>query len=101
MADAKSAATRDLERVLGRVLQIGTLLSTIVLAAGLMLALAWPAHQSGDGLMRAGLVILMATPATRVLVSVFKYVGQRDWLFAGLTATVLLVIASSLLLALI
>ena len=49
---------------------------------------------------RAGLIILMATPALRVLVSAIEYTGHRDWLFAGLTATVLLVLAGSLFVAL-
>jgi uncharacterized membrane protein len=49
--------------------------------------------------LRAGLVILMATPALRVLVSVIECASRRDWLFAGLTATVLLVLAGSLVVA--
>jgi uncharacterized membrane protein len=73
--------------------------STIVLAIGLTLAVFWPAHSAGEWLLRAGLVILMMTPALRVLVSVVEYTAQRDWLFAGLTATVLLILASSLLIA--
>jgi len=95
-----AAPTQDLERILGRVLLIGSGLSTIVLALGLVLAVLWPAHAAGERLLRAGLVILMATPALRVLVSVVEYAQRRDWLFAGLTATVLLVLASSLLVAL-
>ncbi|MCX6544895.1 MAG: DUF1634 domain-containing protein [Acidobacteria bacterium] len=95
-----TTSTHDLERILGRVLLIGSTLSTIVLAVGLTLAVLWPAHAAGAWLLRAGLVILMATPALRVLVSVFEYASRRDWLFAGLTATVLLVLAGSLLVAL-
>ena len=98
--DQRHKAAPELERILGRVLLIGSGLSTIVLALGLTLAILWPAHSAGDWLLRAGLVILMATPALRVLVSVIEYASRRDWLSTGLTATVLLVLAGSLLVAL-
>ena len=100
MIDTPTTSTRELERILGRVLLIGSGLSTLILAVGLTLAMVWPARAAGDWLLRAGLVILMATPAFRVLVSVIEYASRRDWLFAGLTATVLLVLAGSLLIAL-
>jgi len=86
----------ELERVLGKVLLTGITTSTIALAAGLALALGWPTYAAGDLLLRAGLVILMATPAVRVLVSVVEYARSRDWLFVALTTTVLLVLAGSL-----
>ena len=86
----------ELERVLGKVLLIGSTTSTIVLAAGLALTLGWPSFAGGDLLLRAGLMILMATPALRVLVSVIEYVRSREWLFAALTTIVLLVLAGSL-----
>lgn len=100
MTSTPAAPTEELERILGRVLLMGSGLSTAVLALGLVLAVLWPAHATGEWLLRAGLVVLMATPALRVLVSVVEYTQRRDWLFAGLTATVLLVLAGSLLVAL-
>ena len=100
MTRTQAPSTPDLERILGRVLRIGSGLSTIVLTLGLTLAVLWPAHSAGEWLLRAGLVILMATPALRVLVSVIEYARSRDWLFAGLTASVLLVLAASLVVAL-
>ena len=98
--DQRHKAAPELERILGRVLLIGSGLSTIVLALGLTLAILWPTHSAGERLLRAGLIILMATPALRVLVSVVEYASRRDWLSTGLTATVLLVLAGSLLVAL-
>jgi len=100
MTPATPRPTGELERILGRVLLIGSTTSTVVLAAGLALAMGWPALAAGEWLLRAGLIVLMATPALRVAVSVLEYSSQRDWLFAGLTATVLLVLAGSLLVAL-
>jgi uncharacterized membrane protein len=40
-------------------------------------------------------VILLATPAARVIVSVVEYVRERDWLFVALTLAVLLGLAAS------
>jgi len=100
MSRTPTRSTQELERILGSVLLIGSGLSTIVLALGLTLAILWPTHSAGERLLRAGLIILMATPALRVLVSVIEYASRRDWLSTGLTATVLLVLAGSLLVAL-
>ncbi len=41
----------------------------------------------------------MATPVTRVVVSVGQYAVDRDWLFASLTLTVLVVLLASLVAA--
>ena len=101
MTGRHAPAAGELERVLGKVLLIGSTTSTIVLAAGLALALGRPSFAGGDLLLRAGLIILMATPALRVLVSVIEYTRSRDWLFAALTTIVLLVLAGSLGVALI
>jgi uncharacterized membrane protein len=47
--------------------------------------------------LTTGLVILLATPAARVMVSAVSYARERDWLFVALTLTVLAeLIASSI-----
>ncbi len=88
-----------LERLLGRVLQIGASASTVLLTAGLLFTLASPGHDAARVLTTAGLVILMATPVARVLASVAGYAAERDWVFFGLTLSVLFVLLSSLLFA--
>ena len=55
MSHTQAASTQELERILGRVLLIGSGLSPIVFALGLTLAVLWPAHSAGDWLFRAGL----------------------------------------------
>ena len=86
---------RPLELVVGRVLWLGTMVSSTCLGAGLVLALA----SGGGGLSRllldAGLVILLATPAARVAVSIVDYLRERDWIFSTLTLIVLLELAAS------
>jgi uncharacterized membrane protein len=42
----------------------------------------------------------MATPAARVIASVIGYATERDWTFFALTATVLVILLGSLLVAL-
>lgn len=88
-----------LELIIGKVLRLGTATSSTCFAAGLSLMILG----RGDGLARvllpAGLIILLATPATRVIVSVVEYARERDWLFVALTLTVLLALAASVVAA--
>ncbi len=90
--------TSRLERLVGRVLRAGAIGSAVLLASGLLIALAHPSHL-GTILMQAGLLVLLVTPVARVVVSVFEYAAERDWLFLGLTATVLVILLAGLLYA--
>jgi len=82
-----------LEAAVGRVLRIGVTTSSVCLAVGLALSMVpqaeWPAHL----LLNAGLIILMATPVGRVVISVAQYAVERDWVFVVLTTIVLLELA--------
>ncbi len=88
--------TNRLETHVGRILRAGALLSTAILVLGLALHVALPASNLSDTVLRAGLIILIATPVARVVASVVDYSLQRDWLFAGLTLAVLVVLLGSL-----
>ena len=85
-----------LERSLGKVLTAGVLASTGLLAAGLLLQLLGAEPRVAAALTNAGLIVLMATPVARVVVSVIEYSLERDWLFAMLTTTVLIILLGSL-----
>jgi len=85
-----------LERVVGRVLRIGSLTSTSILAAGL-LALVVPSFAPARTIIRVGLFVLLLTPVARVVASVVEYVRDRDWLFASLTLIVLVIVLASML----
>lgn len=88
-----------LERLIGVVLRGGVALSSTCLAIGLVLSLAgWT--RTADALLNVGLVILIATPASRVVISVVEYALERDWVFVGLTSIVLLELVGSLIAAL-
>jgi len=81
---------RRLETAVGRVLRIGVATSSLCLAAGLGLSMVPSAAGPGHLLLNAGLIILMATPVGRVVISVGEYVLERDWVFVVLTTIVLL-----------
>jgi hypothetical protein len=85
----RAAGDRRLEIAIGRVLQLGIQASSACLGAGLVLTLAGARAGLADSLLTGGLVILLATPAARVVVSTVDYARERDWLFVVLTVTVL------------
>lgn len=86
-----------LEAHVGRLLLAGVVASAACLAVGLSLILA---GRSAGPILTTGLVLLMATPILRVIVSIVEYVRMRDWFFVAVTVFVLLVLAGTVLVAL-
>jgi len=84
-----------LELAIGAVLRFGSVASTSLLAIGLLMTLAGYRAGIARMLLEAGLVILISTPAARVVVSVIEYVRERDWTFVALTLVVLAALAGS------
>ncbi len=97
MSDIES---ERLERWLGRILGVGAVTSTALLALGLLLQLSGGPARVADALTHLGLIILIATPVARVVASVVDFTIERDWAFATLTALVLVILLGSLLVAL-
>jgi uncharacterized membrane protein len=89
-----------LERLIGIVLRAGVVISSTCLAVGLLLYLATGGVLAAL-LLNAGIVVLLATPLARVVVSTVEYVSQRDWRFAALTFIVLLELVASAVAALV
>ena len=85
-----------LEATLGRVLGTGVRCSTIALAAGLVSALAVGAGRMTNALLTAGVLMLIATPVARVVISSIAYIRRRDWTFALLTLIVLAELVASI-----
>jgi uncharacterized membrane protein len=81
------------------VVRIGTTLSTTLLAIGLVLALAGPNSGAARLPLTAGLVILMVTPVTNLLVAVVDEIAAREWAFVAFGAVVLLLLGGSLFVA--
>ena len=93
----RDAEIDRLERVVGRVLRVGAIASTSILAVGLSLTLVVPSFTPARSILRAGLLVLLLTPVSRVVASVVEYTRDRDWLFAALTFVVLAIVVTSLL----
>jgi uncharacterized membrane protein len=88
-----------LEHAIGIVFRIGIALSTTCLAAGLALTYTGFDPRVANVLIQTGLLVLIGTPATRVLVSVVEYAIERDWTFTVLTAIVLAELLASVVAA--
>jgi uncharacterized membrane protein len=86
---------RQTEAILGYVLTAGTRASTACLAAGLILTFAVPGARITGILLTIGMLVLMATPLTRVLVSIAAFARQHDWKFVLLASTVLALLLAS------
>ena len=89
-----------LERIIGGVLRVGVTTSSVCLASGAALFFLGNSP-SAPILLQAGILILLATPVARVVVSVVQYVGDRDWTFTTLTLIVLLELMASVVAALV
>ncbi len=88
-----------LETTIGEVLRFGTITSSTMFAIGLVMTVARYQPAVAQLLLGTGLVILLATPPARVVVSVFEYMRERDWTFVVLTLIVLLALAGSVVAA--
>ena len=91
--------SRELEPVLGRVLTLGTRVTTIALALGLAATFLAPTHRLTGIVLTAGLLVLLLTPVARVVVSVMGYLRDRDWPFVLYTGIVLVLLIGSFLAA--
>jgi uncharacterized membrane protein len=85
----QSDALARLEQHVGRLFVVGVATSAAILAVGLGLFLFTPDSPAALGLLNAGLLVLMATPMLRVLLSVVEYVRMGDWFFAATTLAVM------------
>ena len=54
------------------------------------------AHGQSLAIIQLGLLMLIATPIARVLLSVFAFLAQRDMLYVAISGIVLIVLLSSL-----
>jgi uncharacterized membrane protein len=90
-----------MERVVGIVLRAGVFASSACLAVGLLLSLATGGGPVAAFLLNTGIVVLLATPVARVIVSTVEYIVERDWPFAVLTTIVLLELVASAVAALV
>ena len=89
-----------LEHLVARVLSVGLRVSVALLALGLALTLIASATVVADRLLTGGLIVLLATPVARVVVSAGSYAVEGDWKYFFITLAVLAVLAVSVITAL-
>ncbi len=114
----------SINQAIGWILRVGVLLSALLIATGGVLFLV--AHGSapmdfsqfqgepeqvktlsgilrssvaldGPGLIMLGLLVLLLTPVTRVLFSIFAFLKQKDWLLSFVALVVLGILLSSII----
>jgi uncharacterized membrane protein len=90
-----------LEPTIATVLRAGVTLSSACLALGLIVSIVSGHDEPSRILLHVGIIILLATPVARVVVSIVQYVSVRDWTFAALTTIVLIELLASAVAALV
>jgi len=68
-------------------------LFAIALVAGMVLHIVSPGSPVSVGVLRAGLVALMAAPGVRIAIAVAERVRRRDWSFVLMTMVVVIELA--------
>ena len=84
-----------LERLIGVVLRAGVVLSSTCFTVGLAIYLLAGYTDLSRLILQTGVIVLLATPVARVVVSIGQYASSRDWTFAALTLIVLLELMAS------
>jgi hypothetical protein len=97
---ARTDSLAALEQRLGRLFVTGLTISAAALAVGLASYLAFPQAAVPVWLLHGGLLVLMATPLLRVLVSIVEYVRLGDWFFVTTTVVVLVELSVTMIYAL-
>lgn len=124
MNKPQTIKNRDLQFILGNLLRIGVLLSgLLVLAGGIIYIiqegngprpqyvsfagensellqlkdiLKGMAHFQGASIIQFGLIVLIATPIARIMISAIGFALEKDYMYVVIAAVVLLIILVSL-----
>lgn len=88
-----------LERTLGIVLRTGMTAAGTALLAGLVGSFIAPDASATRALLSFGILVLLLTPAARVVASLVGYLFERDWWFVLWTGIVLMLLASAFIAA--
>ena len=78
------------DRVLAFTLRAGAYTAFALIVAGLLVQI--PAASVGSKITNAGVVVLLATPALRVIVAALPFLRERDYKFALVSFGVLTIV---------
>lgn len=89
----RALSSRD--QVVAALLGGGTLLASLLIAAGVLLG-GLEAHlaMGGEGLVRAGIALFILLPIARVALLLALFLRERDGIYAAISALVLLIIGA-------
>jgi uncharacterized membrane protein len=94
----EAEAIDRLELRVGRLLEIGVMLSSACLGVGLLVWMFGDGSAFANRLLTVGLVSLMLTPLARVVASLIAWIRLRDWFFVATTVMVFVVLIAAWLL---
>lgn len=86
------------EVAVAKLLRLGTIVSTVLIAAGLIAILSQTSATLGSSLITAGLIALVATPLLRVAAALLIYLKQGDLVYTIISLVVLLVVFAGMVL---
>ncbi|BAN73288.1 MULTISPECIES: DUF1634 domain-containing protein [Lacticaseibacillus] len=106
----------DVEIMIGKVMQVGVILSAVVIVLGLILLIAtgstgYPAgvHPTRVGailsgtfalkpyaVLMTGIFLLILTPVLRVVVSIYAFAVEHDHLYVWITTAVLIILIGAM-----
>ena len=117
MEEQTKKEIEEIELIIGKILRIGVLTAAAVLIVGLALLLV--TGQSGypegmhptapvailkgvaalkpDAIIMLGLFLLILTQVLRVVVSIYAFMKERDYLYVGITTGVLAILVVSMI----
>lgn len=82
-----------------KLLEISSRVTTVMLLAGVLLWVQAPDGRTADAVLKTGLVILIATPVTRLLAALVEEVRAREWRYVALGFAVLVLLGGSIAVA--
>lgn len=103
-----ASADERMDLAMGRLLQTGVIIASVLMLAGGVMFLMQhgsdvpqykhfhPSRQRG--LLEAGVLVMLATPILRVLFAAFAFAREHDWLYVGISLTVLALLVAGILL---
>jgi Protein of unknown function (DUF1634) len=95
MTPTDLARHQRLEAVLARLLDRGTWIGCLVIGIGLLVVLFGSARvpETGLHIVAAGVAVFIALPILRVALMTIMFLAERDYAFAAIAASVLLIVA--------
>jgi uncharacterized membrane protein len=79
------------DRIVALVLRVGAFACFFVMLAGLLIGLFIPGPVPAE-IERAGVLLMLATPAVRVAVAGVLFLRERDWKFGAISFGVLTIL---------